>query len=248
MRSAVLFIYFLISLLFSACTVNIDLSGKPGGREPPAASGLPDATRPDKVNPFGKNHQALTDGEPRLHVEYAHVENGQVKYDWDGADGAFQPNPLRPRYHPGQKVPVSVPGGTQVEHLLSIFQVPTGDWWLAYQHELLGYFPAGRFTMLNSGACVVAKYGEIARVKPASGKRPPKAEMGSGRFAEAGAGHAASVRSPRYFDLLWFTRVPPNDAMAPSEPSCYTRSNLNNDIFFLGGHGDADRGCTWPSP
>jgi hypothetical protein len=105
----------------------------------------------DKVNGFGKNGRALTDGEPRLHVEYARSKGGQIKYTWDGLDGQFVPTPFR-LYRPGQIVPVSKPGGTQVEHLLSIFQVPTGDWWLAYQHDLLGYYPA----RVLEGAKVVA--------------------------------------------------------------------------------------------
>jgi hypothetical protein len=80
----------------------------------------------DKVNPFGKNQQALTDGEPRLHVEYVALDpkTGQSRHRWDGMDGSFKPNPFRVRHHPGQKVSVSVPGGAQVEHFIAIFQEP----------------------------------------------------------------------------------------------------------------------------
>jgi hypothetical protein len=41
----------------------------------------------DKVSGFGKNGRALTDGQPRLHVEYARSKGGRVKYVWDELDG-----------------------------------------------------------------------------------------------------------------------------------------------------------------
>ena len=52
-----------------------------------------------------------------------------MKYIWDELDGTFVANPIR-RVRPGQIVPVSVLGGAQVEHLLTIFQSPIGDWTL----------------------------------------------------------------------------------------------------------------------
>jgi len=160
----------------------------------------------DKVNPFGKKGQALTDGEPRMHVEYARVDptNGQVRYKWDGTDGEFKPNFFRTRHQPGETVPVSVLGGTQVEHLAAIFQTPTGDWWIAYQGELLGYYPGSLFKQLNGGACRTQWYGEVARWKPATAKGWSKTEMGSGKFAAEGLLNAAYVRNPRYYDSLWF--------------------------------------------
>jgi Neprosin len=208
----------------------------------------------DKVNGFGKNGKALTDGEPRLHVEYARTKGGQIKYTWDGLDGQFVSNPFR-RYRPGQIVPVSEPGGTQVEHLLSIFQVPTGDWWLAYQHDLLGYYPASLFTMLNGGACWAAWYGEVARLGSASryenANGAIKTEMGSGQYAAAGPQNAASIRNPLYYDPLWFGVEPvDNDftVMRPNVLSCYSRSKMDNGIFYLGGPGGKEPGCQWPSP
>lgn len=154
----------------------------------------------DKVNPFGKNGQPLTDVEPRLHIEYAHTDpsTGQVRYNWDGSQGEFKANLSRQRHHPGQTAPVSVLGGTQVEHLAAIFQSPAGDWWIAYQGELLGYYPAGLFKLLNGGACRTLWYGEVARKKPATATAWPKTEMGSGNFAAEGLLKAAYVRNPRY--------------------------------------------------
>jgi hypothetical protein len=154
---------------------------------------------------------------------------------------------------------VSEPGGTQVEPLISLFQVPTGDWWIAYRHELLGYYPASLFTMLNGGACRSNWYGEVYNPKvyspDPSNKGPVKTEMGSGHFAEAGLLAAAYVRNPRYYDLYWFGMEPndsPEAVMTPNEESCYTRSALEKDaapwesVFFLGGPGGMSPGCQWP--
>jgi hypothetical protein len=82
----------------------------------------------DKKNNFGMNRQKLQDEDPRLHIEYARTVNGEVRYVWDERDGKFVANPWR-IHQPGEKVPVSVLGGTQIEHLLAIIQTPpTGDW------------------------------------------------------------------------------------------------------------------------
>jgi Neprosin len=202
----------------------------------------------DKVNGFGRNGSALADGEPRLHIEYARLRDGKVKYVWDELDGQFVPNPFR-RYRPGQVVPVSEPGGTQVEHPVTIFQTPTGDWWIAYQHDLLGYYPAHLFTQLNGKACVSAWYSEALRRYPSQGA--VKTEMGSGRFPGAGPSHVAYVRNPLYYDLLWFGVEPSDDEglwMDPYEPTCYKRAAMENRVIFLGGPGGKDPGCRWPSP
>ena len=153
------------------------------------------------ANVFGVDKKRLPDEEPRLHIEYAHVADGQVRYSWDGMDGMFVENPFR-LHQPGEKVPVSVLGGTQVEHFMAIFQMPiTGDWWIAYNGDLLGYYPASLFTMLNGGACGSAWYGEVLKDKPGE---TPKTEMGSGRFPEAGLLNAAYVRNPKYHDVSLF--------------------------------------------
>jgi hypothetical protein len=175
-------------------------------------------------------------------------------------DGKFVHNPLRARHHPGQKVAHSVKGGAQVEHLATIFQSPNGDWWIVYQGELLGYYPGSLFQHLSSGGCRTHYYGEVARKKPASFKPWPKTEMGSGEFAMKGAGYAASVRNPKYFDLFWLTRhweanptQPP--VLTPSEPkkdACFTTDSLSVSLdpafrrFYLGGPGGKNPACTGP--
>jgi hypothetical protein len=206
----------------------------------------------DKANTFGKGYQPGADGQPRLHIEYARRKGSLIQYDWDGLDGSFVANPLR-RHRPGEIVPFSTLGGKQVEHLISIFQVPLGDWWIAYQGELLGYYPASVFTMLNQGACRSTWYGEVYRLDPGAGS--VKTEMGSGQFANANLLYAAYVRNLTYYDLLWFGAEPEyTNSMIPNVPSCYSRSPLVlglppwNNYFLLGGPGGRNRECQWPSP
>jgi Neprosin len=206
----------------------------------------------DKHNVGGRNKQGVFDGLPRLHVEYANSKSGQMKYVWDELDGTFVANPLR-RVRPGQVVPVSVLGGAQVEHLLSIFQSPIGDWWVAYDQDLLGYYPASTFTMLNGGACESRWYGEV--FNPDLKKGAVKTEMGSGKFAEAGRPNVAYVRRPGFYDTSWLNVEPTGSVTTtPSIASCYTRGSWEPDpvsgghIFNFGGPGGKDPGCKWPFP
>jgi Neprosin len=212
----------------------------------------------DRFNVGGMNQQGAFDGLPRLHIEYASSTSGQMKYIWDGLDGTFVANPAR-RVRPGQTVPVSVLNGAQVEHLLTIFQAPTGDWWIAYDQDLLGYYRASLFTTLNGGACGSRWYGEVYNPHPNRKKdRAAQTEMGSGKFADAGPLNVAYVRNPKYYDLSWFS-VEPQDILystwtGPYAPSCYTRSTLDPDplsgghFFTLGGPGGTKGGCQWPFP
>jgi hypothetical protein len=138
-----------------------------------------------------------------------------------------------------------------VEHLIAIFQAPTGDWWIAYNNELLGYYPATLFKLLNTAACRTAWYGEVARVRWGASTSWVKTEMGSGKFAEAGRPNAAYVRNPKYYDISWFGQDPQDQYyLEPNKPQCYNRSALLKealDVYlFIGGPGGKDPGCQWP--
>ncbi len=176
-----------------------------------------------------------------------------MKYVWDGLDRSFVANPFR-KVWPGKVVPVSVLGGAQVEHLLTIFQSPTGDFWIAYDQDLLGYYPASLFTLLKDGACEARWYGEVYNPHPEK-KEPFKTEMGSGKHAEVGRPNVAYVRNPRYYDPFWFSVEPQGNLYTtPVVDACYTRSPLEPDpvsgghLFTLGGPGGKEEKCAWPSP
>lgn len=202
----------------------------------------------DKINGFGRDQYKYQDGEARMHIEYARPASGYV---WDGMDGTFVNNPLR-LHQPGEIVPVSVLDKSSIEHSMAIFQVPTGDWWIAYDGDLLGYYPASLFSLFKGGACRAAWYTEAYRDDPTQGNI--KTEMGSGQFAETGLFNAAHVRNPRYYDPDWFGIEPKDEiSITPSEPSCYTRSPLisigapwNSTFLFAGGPGGKNPGCKWP--
>jgi hypothetical protein len=150
-------------------------------------------------------------------------------------------------------VPVSVLAGKQVEHLIGIFQEPVrGDWWIFYKDDLLGYYPADMFTMLDGGACGSAYYGEAARRKPLTPKTWPKTEVGSGQHGSAGPLLAAYVRKPLYVDPVYWYPVDVQQGTAslpPTTPAaCYTREPLKDGYVFFGGPGGYDPNCTGVSP
>lgn len=204
----------------------------------------------DRFNIFGVNPQKDQDGEARLHIEYARTVNGKVQYVWDEMDGQFVDNPFRV-HQPGEKVPVSLLDASIVEHLLAVFQAPSGDWWIMYNGDLLGYYPASLFNMLNSSACRSAWYGEVLNRKQ---NEAVLSEMGSGQFAEAGVFKTAYVRNPRCVNLSGFGVEPKDEySMIPYEPLCYNRTLLTyagaptySSFMLLGGPGGKDPGCKWP--
>lgn len=204
----------------------------------------------DRINGFGPNHELLPDVEPRMHIEYARAANGPHLYVWDGMDGTFVNNPLRV-HQPGEIVPFSILDTTSIEHLTAIFQSPAGDWWIAYNGDLLGYYPGNLFKMLNMGACRAVWYAEVYNPNPGTANT---SEMGSGLFAEAGLLNAAHFRNPIFYDPLWSSTKPEDLLfMTPVEPKCYNRSALtyigafwDSDFLFVGGSGSKNPGCIWP--
>lgn len=204
----------------------------------------------DRANGFGPKHEKLLDTEPRMHIEYARPANGPNGYVWDGMDGTFVANPLR-LHQPGEIVPVSVLNETSIEHQIAIFQSPTLDWWIAYNGDLLGYYPADLFTLMKKGACRSAWYTEVYNKFPG---QPNTTEIGSGLFAEAGLFNAAHIRNPLYYDPGWLPIEPPDLlSMSPTEPKCYNRSALiqlgppwDSRFVFFGGSGSKNPGCKWP--
>jgi hypothetical protein len=218
----------------------------------------------DKANPFGPNKQALTDDEPRLHVEYAvtNPSTGKLQYHWDHMDGKFVRNPAASR-RVNSIVRVSEVGGAQNEHHLAIFQDWQDRWWILHQGELLGYYPGSLFKTMNglSGhACRASWYGEVLR--PSASSPAPATEMGSGKLAETGYGSAAHVRNPMVYDTTWIGMTPEQvkAAMPQSfnwfaeEPLCYKRTDFENGklpgdrLFYLGGPGITNNNvaCVWP--
>ena len=204
----------------------------------------------DKANGFGPNMYLHQDGKARLHVEFYRPVNGKLDFVWDINKPGFVPNPAS-LYTLDSVVPVSTPGGAQVEHRVDIFQVPpTGDWWIAYNGWFLGYYPGNLFTLLNKGACTANWYVEVLDQKP--GTAWVQTEVGTGKYGhEAGPGEAAWVRQPFYWDMNWLLQEPKIDQpMLPRDNNCYTRSALIDlgpllgKRFLAGGPGGYNPLCT----
>jgi len=146
--------------------------------------------------------------------------------------------------------------GLQQEHHLAIGQDLAGNWWIVHNGNVLGYYPASLFHMLNTGACAAAWYGEVYDPTPETWTWT---DMGSGEFPTAGYGYSAYIRDPIYYDLSYAPLYPlddPMDAtkykytMAPLAPACYTRSTLTagappqwSRFIYLGGPGGDATGC-----
>src|SRR5262249_23989427 len=134
--------------------------------------------------------------------------------------------------------------GKQVEHLMGIFQMPgTGDWWLFYNDDLLGYYPRDMFPTLWNGACGSAYFGVAARRKPYAPKLWPKTEIGSGQDGSAGARLVtAYVRNPQYVDRdTWYPKAVTDEVGSfppTTPPDCYSKLvDLRNGYVFLSGPG-----------
>ncbi len=151
---------------------------------------------------------------------------------------------------------VSTPGGEQWEHALLVIMAPDGTWWVSYNYQILGKFPASVFMTLNKGACRAQIYGEVYNPHPEQGW--PRTEMGSGKYGSGLSGDVAWVREIRYFDnSVSFVNEPKSDDLAnwskPYYPPCYDRSSLISQgsagpIMYLGGPGGKDSLCAQKKP
>jgi hypothetical protein len=202
----------------------------------------------DKANGFGPNMYLHPDDKARLHVEFYRPVNGKLDFVWDVNKPGFVPNPAS-LYTIDSVVPVSTPGGTQIEHRVDLVQSGSGDWWVVYNGWFLGYYPANLFTMLNKGACSANWYTEVLDQKP--GTAWVQTEIGPGKFGHVAApGEAAWVRQPLYWDMNWLVQEPKGDEhMLPEDINCYRRSDLIDlgplgKRFLAGGPGGYNLLCT----
>jgi hypothetical protein len=124
-----------------------------------------------------------------------------------------------------------------------------------YNDDVLGYYPGHLFTMLNGGACGSAWYAEAYKPpdKPGVPALKGEIEMGSGLHGSAGALRAAYVRNPKYYEPIFWSGLEPKDDsvtktmwMSPYNPECYSRTDLTNGRFYLGGDGSKSTYCLWP--
>ncbi|HRI71666.1 MAG TPA: neprosin family prolyl endopeptidase [Polyangium sp.] len=173
-----------------------------------------------------------------------------------GYAGGFDKLPVRPLDVGAALDQFSMIGGEQWEHALMLIMAPNGDWWVFYNFQAVGMFPAALFTTLNQGACRAQVYGEVYNSHPENGW--VKSEMGSGRFGSTAGNDVAWVRQIRYFDIDGpFIYEPTKDDFAfwskPYHTPCYDRSALTyqgsaGPIMYLGGPGGKNPVCAQKKP
>lgn len=121
---------------------------------------------------------------------------------------------------PGAKIsPVSIPGGTQYDGFVKI-QLFNGNWWIKFQSEWVGYYPAMLFlpTGLKSQAARVSFFGETFDDALILGMTPT--DMGSGLFP----GINTWQKSAAYMRNLSFQSTA-GGAIAKYAPSSVTQTN-----------------------
>ncbi|KAI5068423.1 hypothetical protein GOP47_0016768 [Adiantum capillus-veneris] len=118
-----------------------------------------------------------------------------------------------------------------------------GDWWMEFgDRVLVGYWPAKLFTHLRNKATVIEWGGEVAQaISPSLPRRHTKTHMGSGRFAQAGFGHASYFRNVEVVNSENQLETISTLSTSADHPSCYNirafyNSNWGN-FFYYGGPG-----------
>ncbi|XP_062086911.1 protein neprosin-like [Humulus lupulus] len=119
----------------------------------------------------------------------------------------------------------------------------SGQWWVQYQNEPIGYWPNSIFTTLKNGADLLSWGGEIVN----NGiTHHSETQMGSGHFPAEGFGRASFFSNIGYFDGSGFINDPEKLTPFASKPSCYDvkvaadKADLGTH-FFYGGPGYSDK-------
>ncbi|TYK20107.1 uncharacterized protein E5676_scaffold134G002320 [Cucumis melo var. makuwa] len=138
--------------------------------------------------------------------------------------------------------PLSSTNGQQYTIFLGIFQDPkSGNWWLKYQDQPVGYWPPTLFGYLDHSATLVEWGGEVfssnIKVVPHTGTG-----MGSGDYASGLYEYASFVKQPRIVDYSIQLKYPNKVGTWADEPSCYSvdnyqRTYTSEPVFYFGGPG-----------
>ncbi|XP_074576603.1 protein neprosin-like [Curcuma longa] len=136
---------------------------------------------------------------------------------------------------------ISVYDGDQLIFEMGIWKAKkTGDWWMGYEKEPIGYWPHELFQYLNSSADLIKWGGEIANNNP--NNRHTTTQMGSGSFADEGWGKASFFNSLKIFDLNNFIPITPFPYTQTENNNCYNiivdkKDEVWGTFFYYGGDG-----------
>ncbi|CAF2072939.1 BnaC01g21610D [Brassica napus] len=125
--------------------------------------------------------------------------------------------------------PLSVYNGLQYDIDLTLYQDRVkGDWWFAYNHENVGYWPASLFkaARFENRANYAAWGGQV--YSPVMEKTP---EMGSGHWPREGLGKSAYVNDIRIIDGMGNFLYPEPYSLKEHETSskCYRAMYVHED-------------------
>ncbi|CAN1286321.1 hypothetical protein LINPERPRIM_LOCUS19262 [Linum perenne] len=134
--------------------------------------------------------------------------------------------------------PVSTYGGIQKIVRIRITQdLKSGNWFLYFQGELVGYWPAELFKNLNTSATLMEWGGEIINNK-ANGTHTGT-QMGSGHFPTEGDGKAAYFTNLEYVDGGGLVNSATGVMSETSRSECYDIAVKDPDekfgVYFLFG-------------
>ncbi|CAI9102437.1 OLC1v1000710C1 [Oldenlandia corymbosa var. corymbosa] len=118
--------------------------------------------------------------------------------------------------------PISTYKSSQFQIVLLVQKDPkSGNWWLHFGGEPVGYWPAVLFSDLNNGASMVAWGGEVANSE--SKESTTITQMGSGCFPDEGYSGASYFRDFRVVDDS-------NNLIAPEDVQSFTKHSECYDV------------------
>ncbi|KAL8092065.1 hypothetical protein AgCh_034374 [Apium graveolens] len=114
-----------------------------------------------------------------------------------------------------------------------------GNWWMRYNNENIGYWPASLFTNLDDGATYIVWGGEVVNV--ASGGQHTTTQMGSGNFPGEEYKKASYFRNIQVVDGSNQLRDAKDVKTLTEQSSCYDIQTGKNGqwgtYFYYGGPG-----------
>ncbi|XP_074351660.1 protein neprosin-like [Apium graveolens] len=137
-------------------------------------------------------------------------------------------------------IPVSSYNGAQYDIVILIWKDPNdGNWWMRYNNENIGYWPASLFTNLDDGATYIVWGGEVVNV--ASGGQHTTTQMGSGNFPGEEYKKASYFRNIQVVDGSNQLRDAKDVKTLTEQSSCYDIQTGKNGqwgtYFYYGGPG-----------
>ncbi|XP_024375386.1 protein neprosin [Physcomitrium patens] len=138
----------------------------------------------------------------------------------------------------GSISPHSAMNATQYEIKLRVFKDDdSGNWWLQFNQEFVGYWPKSLFHSLKDESDLIQWGGEVFDVRESNDKT--KTHMGSGSPAQSGFREAAYQRNLQFIDMDNKMKDVHELQAVATKPSCYTVFPENNQRwgthFYYGG-------------